>query len=167
MQEEWKDIKGFEGLYRVSNTGIVKALERKVMNNGGLQKKHEKILKPGKSREYLTVFLCKEGKVYPRVVHRLVAEAFVPNPNNKPFVDHIDTNPQNNNAENLKWVTQKENCLNPLTRKHNSESKKGHKCYLAHHTNETKKRISEKLTGRIFSEEHRKKLSESHKRKED
>lgn len=141
--EIWKPIKDFEGLYEVSNFGNVKALERKVLNNGGLQRKHEKILKPNKSQHYLSVVLCKDAKTYPRTVHRLVAETFIPNPDNKPIVDHIDTNAWNNCVDNLRWVTQKENCLNPITRNNNSISKRGHKGYLTHHTEESKKKMSE------------------------
>lgn len=165
MQEEWRDIKGFEGLYVVSNTGKVKALERLVMNNGGLQHKHERILKPHIDRGYKSVVLCKDGKTYPRAVHRLVAIAFIPNLDNKPNVDHIDTNPSNNNVENLKWVTQKENALNPLTRQHLSSSKKGHKYWGRPLTDEERKKISDANKGRQFTDEHRRALSESHKGK--
>lgn len=160
MIEQWKEIKGFEGLYEVSNTGKVKALERKVMNNGGLQKRHEKILKPSKSKYYLSVVLCKDGKTYPKTIHRLVAEAFISNPENKPVVDHIDANTENNCVDNLRWVTQKENCLNPITRKNNSLSKMGHKGYLTHHTEESKKKMSEKAKGRKLTEEQKKHLNE-------
>lgn len=143
VQEEWKAIDGFEGFYEVSNFGKIKSLERRVMNNGGLQRRHEKILKEhhGPTGHCLVV-LCKDGKTYPRLVHRLVAVAFIPNPEDKPVVDHIDTNPMNNRIDNLRWVTTKENCNNELTRKHNSESK----------------------TGRVFSEEARRKMSEARKR---
>ena len=123
MLEIWKDIKGFEGIYQVSNTGKVKSLARVVKTkNGHYQSYNEKILKTQKTG-YCLVMLCKERKRFPRQVHRLVAEAFIPNPENKPFIDHIDTNPQNNNIDNLRWVTQKENCLNPISRKNNSLSK--------------------------------------------
>ena len=138
----WKSVKGFEGYYEVSNKGEVKALERLVLNNGSPQHKHERILKQGNSGKYKTVSLCKDGKVYAKTVHRLVAETFIPNPDNKPNVDHIDTNPLNNNVENLRWVTQKENALNPLTRKHLSESKIGHEPYLTHHSEESKIKMS-------------------------
>lgn len=112
---------------------------------------------------YRSVVLCKEGKTYPKLVHRLVAEAFIPNPENKPVVDHIDTNTLNNNVENLRWATTQENALNELSRKHNSDSKKGHRCYLKHHTEETKRKLSEAHKGKKLSEEHKRKLSEAHK----
>lgn len=167
MSEEWRAIDGFEGLYEVSNFGNVKALDRYILNNGGMQHRKERILKPHTQKSgHLVVVLCKDGKTYPRTIHRLVADAFIPNPENKPVVDHIDTNPANNNVGNLRWVTVQENCMNPLTRIHNSESKKGHKCYLKHHSEETKRKLSEQRKGRKLSEEHKKKLSESHKNSE-
>lgn len=166
MIEIWKDIEGFEGLYQVSNLGQVKALERLVMNNGGLQHKHERILKPNASNNtHCIVVLCKEGKTYPRLVHRLVASAFIPNPDSKPNVDHIDTDKRNNHVTNLRWVTQKENCNNPLTRLHGSAAKKGHPYWGKPLSEESRKKISDALKGRKLSDEHRKKLSESHKGK--
>ena len=107
--EIWKDIKDYEGFYQVSSVGRVRS-----MGNGGSNNSKERILKPYKN-EYLMVNLFKNGKRTPFLIHRLVAEAFIPNIDNKPFIDHIDTNPSNNKIENLRWVTQKENLNNPLT----------------------------------------------------
>lgn len=160
--EEWRDIEGFEGLYRVSNTGKIKALERLVENNGGMQHKHERILKENYGSRGLVV-LCKDGKTYPMLSHRIVAKAFIPNPENKPEVDHIDTNFHNNNANNLKWVTHKENSNNELTKMHISQSKMGHEYWGRPLTDEEKMKISIAHKGMKFSEEHKKKLSESHK----
>lgn len=92
----WKDIEGYEGLYQVSNKGEVKSL---ITN---------RILKPKHSR-YSMVVLCKDNKKkYPNI-HRLVAKAFIPNPNNYPIVMHMDNNGFNNNVKNLKWGTLSEN----------------------------------------------------------
>ena len=94
MKEIWKDIKGYEGLYQVSNLGRVKS--------------KRKILSPSKG-EYLKVVLSKNGveKVY--TIHRLVAKAFIDNFENKPQVNHKDENKHNNVVDNLEWVTNKEN----------------------------------------------------------
>ena len=163
MEEKWKAVDGFEGFYEVSNLGRVKALERLVENNGGMQRKHEKILKENRSNGHAVVVLCRDKKTYPKFVHRLVAQAFIPNPEGKPVVDHLDTNALNNRVENLRWVTQQENCMNPLTREHNSKSKMGHRGYLTHHTEASKQKMREKALGRIVSDETRKKLSERKK----
>ena len=118
MKEIWKDIdfiKGFEGLYQVSNKGRVKSLGRLVNypNSkwgtlaGGVFRP-ERILKP-KHKRYVGLTLSnKTTKIYPNV-HRLVALAFIPNSLNKPCVNHIDGNGLNNCVENLEWVTWEEN----------------------------------------------------------
>ena len=113
MREEYRDIKGFEGYYQVSNLGIVKSLERKVWcgrGRGYYKTIPEKILKAGDDGSgYLQVVLCKGGKDKPCKVHRLVAEAFLENPDNLPDINHIDENSHNNNVNNLEWCTRKYN----------------------------------------------------------
>ena len=101
----WKPVVGYEGLYEVSNTGIVKSLDR--MKN----RKHtiERDLKPSTNKRYKEVKLYKNGTKRSIKVHRIVAQAFVPNPYGKPQVNHIDGNKDNNNADNLEWCTQAEN----------------------------------------------------------
>ncbi len=100
--EIWKDIYGYEGAYKVSNLGRIQSLLRK--NTKG------KILNPAKNnRGYLRLGLCFKGKIRYDSVHRLVAEAFIPNPKNLPEVNHIDGNKLNNRVENLEWVTKGEN----------------------------------------------------------
>ena len=102
MQEIWKDIKGYEGIYQVSNLGKVKSLNYK-------RGKHEKEIKQAlNSRGYLEVGLFN-GKVKTHRVHRLVAQTFIPNPENKDEVNHIDGNKKNNAVSNLEWNTSKEN----------------------------------------------------------
>lgn len=110
--EEWKDITGFEGLYQISNFGRVKSLERMSKQKHLLE---EKILSiTHATAGYCDVSLFKDGVRYHKKPHRLVAEAFIPNPNHLPEVDHIDANKDNNRVDNLRWVTHIENCANPL-----------------------------------------------------
>lgn len=103
MEEIWKDIKGFEGKYQISNFGNVKSLN---YNNS----KYEKNLTPKiNNKGYAWYLLCKNGKAYPMLAHRLVAIAFIENPNNLPEVNHKDENPLNCNVENLEWCTRSYN----------------------------------------------------------
>lgn len=125
MDEIWKDIEGYEGLYQVSNLGRVKALPKYCFNGSvdWLMKEH--ILKPLKIHSYTYVCLYKNKKYKRKAIHRLVALAFIPNPSNKPDIDHINAIKDDNRAVNLHWVTKTGNMNNPLTRKKISESKKG------------------------------------------
>lgn len=117
MEETWKDIKGFEGFYQVSNLGRVKSLKRTIIRKDGKPFFiRERILKTNNDHSgypYVTLIILKDKVAKP--VHRLVAEAFIPNPENKPCIDHIDCNRANARAENLRWVTYSENNLNPIT----------------------------------------------------
>lgn len=111
--EEWKDVKDFEGLYQVSNYGRVKSLERVVesKNQFGTFTSHikERVLEPVlNSYGYLEVGLSKNGKTRMKKVHIIVAQTFLPNPNNYSDVHHKDHNPRNNNVENLMWISNKE-----------------------------------------------------------
>lgn len=111
MQEIWKDIKGYEGLYQVSNLGRVKSLKRitKIPNAKRIEK--EKILKSHVNKEsgYIYVILCSKGKTKGFRVHRLVAQTFIPNPNNLPQVNHKDEYKSNNCVDNLEWCSSKYN----------------------------------------------------------
>lgn len=127
MEDEvWKDITGFKGKYQVSNYGFVRSL-----NYHGTRNPH--LLKQGHGDgRYPQVVLMKEGKRYTRRVHRLVAEAFIPNPEAKGYIDHIDADIENNfagtvdeNGEvsggNLRWATARENANNPITARRRME----------------------------------------------
>lgn len=103
LQEEWRDIAGFEGLYQISNLGRVRSLSRQ----------KARILKPMRSGEYLGVFLSNRGKPKRKYIQRLVAEAFMPTENSKLEVHHIDGDKHNNIVSNLVWNTRSENRAYP------------------------------------------------------
>lgn len=116
MKETWKQIPDFEMMYEVSNYGNVRGFERNKI--GSLSGKEvtlkSRLLKPykgGKGCGYLRVCLSKNNKKTIRAVHRLVAELFIPNPDNKKAVNHIDGNKWNNMAYNLEWCTNSENMV--------------------------------------------------------
>lgn len=110
--ETWRDIKGYEGYYQVSNLGNIKTLDREVYDS----KRHlfrfykEKVMKTALCRKGYKRIQFKVGGVYKSyAVHRLVAEAFIPNPFNLPEVNHKDSNRENNAEHNLEWLTHSEN----------------------------------------------------------
>lgn len=111
---EWKDITDYEGVYQISTDGQVKSLARITISqsNKGKYTKKDRILIPeitSKGLGYYRVLLCKNSIITKFLIHRLVAKAFIPNPENKPQVNHRDGNKLNNNVENLEWVTASEN----------------------------------------------------------
>lgn len=110
MEEEWKDIEGYEGLYQVSNFGRVRSLDRVIKCKDGRSKKYRGlVLKPSTDKNgYLQLLLhCRGCKRF--YVHRLVADAFLPNPNNLPIINHKDCNPSNNCVNNIEWCDYKYN----------------------------------------------------------
>ena len=122
MEEIWKDIAGYEGLYLISNLGRVKSLPKKC----GRTISKELILSPAIDRKgYLFVNITKDGVPKNRSIHRLIAIAFISNPENKPQIDHADGNPLNNSFSNLIWSTQKENLNNKVFKERSSLSHKG------------------------------------------
>lgn len=123
--EIWKPIKGYEGLYEVSNYGRVRNVPRVI-------KKELRVMtiKPRMISQYISkigypaVTLCKNKQSRCNFIHRIIAEAFIPNPENKPCIDHINAIKTDNRLKNLRWVTRKENSNNPITLKRLIESSK-------------------------------------------
>ena len=118
-RRKWKDIEGYEGLYQVSNLGEVRSLNYRKKNITRKMKIHTKIT------NYQDIQLSKNGKTQVYLIHRLVAEAFIPNPNNFPQINHRDENPKNNIWTNLEWCTAKYNCNYGNHKINISKSKKG------------------------------------------
>lgn len=159
INEEWRYINGYPN-YMVSSLGNIKNI------------KSGKILKLRKEKKYYQACLCNNGKTKYVYNHRLVAEAFIPNPDNLPQVNHKDENPCNNSVyinedgtvnlekSNLEWCTQEYNLNYGTRNKRISEAYKGHKswCYGKHLSEETKKKLSIINKGKKLSEETKKKL---------
>ena len=129
----WRDIPGYEGKYQVSNDGKVRSLNYR--HTGKKQILKERVDIGG----YAVIGLCKDGKEKKYKVHRLIALAFIPNPNNLPYVNHKDENKTNNHVSNLEWCTAKYN-VNYGTRN---------------------ERHSKKVKGKQLTEEHIRKISEN------
>jgi hypothetical protein len=111
-KEVWKAITNYEGMYEVSSLGRVRSVERRVRHaKGGLAIKRGRVLANHlDSKGYPIVSLCRASQCIKARVHRLVAEAFVPNPRGVPHINHIDGDKANFAIPNLEWVTHQENC---------------------------------------------------------
>lgn len=137
MEEIWKDIKGYEEMYQVSNLGRIRSLDRYVRHKkiGSIRLIKGKIMSPtiSKSTGYLTTTLYKQGKGKQVTIHRLVAEAFIFNPTDKPEVNHINGIRSDDRVENLEWVNRRENQLHAyrvLKRGYKLPTKEQRKKYL-------------------------------------
>ena len=116
QNEIWKPVVGYEGLYEVSDLGRIKSVLKILKSGNRMRKYKERIITPQHTKDgYLYVHLYKEGKCKRLLVHRVVMLAFVPNTENKPQIDHINTQKDDNRLENLRWATPKENANNALT----------------------------------------------------
>ena len=116
MQEIWRDIVGYEGLYQVSSNGVIRSLN---YNHTGKEKVLSNVIN---SQGYCHISLWKDKTKKVMKVHRLVAQTFIPNPDNKPFIDHINGIRSDNRVENLRWTTPKENINYPLAKSHLHQS---------------------------------------------
>lgn len=110
MKEIWKDVIGYEGLYQVSNLGKMRSLDRYINNNSRIQFIKGQNIKTSKgTRGYVMVHISKNSRKKYASVHRLVAKAFIPNQENKPYINHINGVKTDCMADNLEWCTLKEN----------------------------------------------------------
>ena len=115
MEEIWKDIENYEGYYQVSNLGNIRSLDRLIIQVDAKKGKYARIIKgriikpENNKRGYKCVTLTIQNKKVLKPIHRLVAEAFIPNPNNYPVINHIDGNKHNNKATNLEHCSHKHN----------------------------------------------------------
>lgn len=173
MEEIWRPVKGYEGIYEVSNIGNVRSLSRKD-SRGRFHKGRYISTRVNPHTGYPVAHLCLDGEKKLREVHRLVAEAFIPNPENKREVDHINTIRNDNRVENLRWVTSRENKYNPITNKRMSEWQsdgkspalgrtlsKEHYQKLKDGLDKWRGENGEPFTGRKHSEETKRKIRES------
>lgn len=103
IEEIWRDVLGYEGFYKISNLGRLMSLNRTDKKGSNI------IMKPYQSRGYFQVNLKVKGIRKMKHIHRLIAIAFIPNPENKPHINHIDGNKGNNSMSNLEWCTPQEN----------------------------------------------------------
>ena len=133
MQNEiWKPAAGLETRYEASNLGRIRSIPLIIYDkrNRPLVVKG-KVLSYGNTRNYKSISLrIGVGTKKTFLVHRVIAATFVPNPENKPEIDHIDGNPHNNRADNLRWVTHKENQNMPILKQRMGNAKRGDKCYF-------------------------------------
>jgi len=139
--EEWRDVVGYEGRYQISNYGRLRSIDIVLhKRDGKTERRRGKILKIGLSKWGYPQYLFSKGSLFPRKlmrIHRVVATAFIPNPNNLPQIDHINRDRADNRVSNLRWCTLKENMNNPNTIEWLKVCRPNF-----HHTEETKRKIS-------------------------
>lgn len=156
--EIWKPVVGYEGIYLISDKGNLQSVSRTIhYSNGKKEYREGRLRKPNIIQGY-RCFLMTDGKGHRKNMKasRMVAMAFIPNPENKPCVDHKDTNTLNDCVENLHWVTYSENNLNPITRQRMSDNRKGFKL-----SEEAKRKIGNFWRGKKLSPERIEKMKET------
>lgn len=171
MEEIWKPvpIDGLRERYEVSNLGEVRRVRGKILTRnrwGEHYRTYEehKLVPQLSASGYIVIGLRPPGgeKFRHFSIHRLVALAFIPNPTNRPCIDHIDGDRQNNRVDNLRWCTLKENVNNPITLQRHSRAAKGNKSWSGkHHSEATKQKISMANKGRVMSKEACEKVSKA------
>ena len=140
MNELFSSVVGYEGLYEIGTFGTVKSIDRVVHYSDGRTRKHvgQIISSVDNGHGYKFVYLWRENKSKRFYVHRLVAEAFIPNPDKKQFVNHKDEDKSNNSVSNLEWCTSSEN-VNYGTAISRSRKKQGFEAFLVSDTGDIKR----------------------------
>ena len=153
----WKYIEGYEGRYKINTEGVIVREEYSYIDNFGKGRKRHlpsKVIAHTLCKNgYYMVDLRLNGKTKRHYVHRLLAKAFIPNPNNLPFINHKDENKQNNSLDNLEWCTCSYNNTYNDNRKRMAETRKNNGTYAC--TEEQRLKISKALKGKPKSESHK------------
>jgi len=151
-KEIWKDVEGYEGYYQVSNYGLVRSKDRISFSGHKLK---GRVLKQTVNKGYHQIGLYKDDERFCETVSRLVAKAFIPNPENKPEVNHIDENKSNNHVDNLEWVTAKENAnhgTRPDRLRKIGIKNKSHKHFFKNGSSKAPVRQEDVETGKVMNE---------------
>lgn len=155
MEEIWKVVEGFDGIYSVSNFGRVSSKARvQIYSDGRVYNHPERILKQstpktGKRVGYMSTHFYCNGLRTTMSVHRLVAEAFIPNPENKACVNHIDGNKSNNHVSNLEWMTYAENNAHALDTGLKEQTPSNYRSKLSKLDREARKDIIDNYQSRV------------------
>ena len=171
MNEEiWRPIEGYEGYYEVSSFGRVRSLDMYVKIGYGNYRLHKgkviSLLKKGDG--YIQVNLCYNGKLYKKYVHRLVAEAFIPNPDNLPEVNHLDEDKTNNSVDNLEWCDRSYNLKYGTARIRERDTKIKNGYWTGLSSEEYRKKYYEENRNRIcerqkeYNQKNKEKIREYH-----